>query len=159
MHPCDSHWWGRWRRGSSRKCFCFGCGLCRNRKPDCSFWRVLWYKTGNRIVIQVELAAIGLEFNDKTQIYPISHGIDFLGFRTYVSESGKVIRQLRKQNRRNISRKIKHYGCLYAAGVLAEDEIKHRYNSWRAHASHGNCRGLIIKYDQQIKAIFKEIKT
>ena len=65
--------------------------------------------------MEAELAVIGLEFNDKTQIYPISHGIDFLGFRTYVSESGKVIRQLRKQNRRNISRKIKHYGCLYAA--------------------------------------------
>lgn len=109
--------------------------------------------------MEAELAAVGLEFNNKTQIYPISHGIDFLGFRTYVSESGKVIRQLRKQNRRNISRKIKHYGCLYAAGVLTEDEIRQRYNSWRAHASHGNCRGLIIKYDQQIKAIFKEKTT
>ena len=38
---------------------------------------------------------LGPEFNEKTQIVPISQGIDYLGFHFYLTETGKVIRRLR----------------------------------------------------------------
>ena len=43
--------------------------------------------------------SLGLELNEKTQIFPIRNGIDFLGFHTYLTESGKVIRKLRHSSK------------------------------------------------------------
>ena len=40
----------------------------------------------------------GLEFNSKTQIFPISQGVDFLGFHFYLTDTGKVIKRLRTSN-------------------------------------------------------------
>jgi hypothetical protein len=36
-----------------------------------------------------------IEFNEKTQIFPISQGVDFLGWHLYLTDTGKVIRRLR----------------------------------------------------------------
>lgn len=36
-----------------------------------------------------------LSFNEKTQIFPISQGADYLGFRFYLTDTGKVIKRLR----------------------------------------------------------------
>lgn len=115
--------------------------------PDKEFLKLL------RRDLEAELAVIGLELNNKTQIFPIRHGIDFLGFRTYASDSGKIIRQLRRQNKKNIARKIKHFGRDFRDGRLSAEKLRQRYDSWRAHAGHGNCRGLILKHDAEIKNI------
>ena len=40
--------------------------------------------------IKKYLVPLGLELNHKTAIFPLSQGIDFLGFRTYMTDSGKV---------------------------------------------------------------------
>ena len=40
--------------------------------------------------IRAFMASLGLELNEKTQIFPIRNGIDFLGFHTYLTEEGKV---------------------------------------------------------------------
>ena len=34
----------------------------------------------------------------KTQIFPISQGVDFLGFHFYLTDTGKVIKRLRTSN-------------------------------------------------------------
>lgn len=36
------------------------------------------------------LVPLGLELNHKTAVFPLSQGIDFLGFRTYMTDSGKA---------------------------------------------------------------------
>jgi len=59
--------------------------------------------------IEGYLKGIGLELNQKTQIFPLRHGIDFLGFHTYLTENGKVIRKLRR-GRKNKKRK-RRQGC------------------------------------------------
>lgn len=115
--------------------------------PDKEFLKLL------RRDLEAELAVIGLELNNKTQIFPIRHGIDFLGFRTYASDSGKIIRQLRRQNKKNIARKIKHFEQDFRDGRLSAEKLRQQYGSWRAHAGHGNCRGLILKHDTEIKNI------
>ena len=52
---------------------------------------------------------LNLEFNEKTQILPISEGVDFLGFRFYLTDTGKVIRRLRTSNKRRWKRRLKKY--------------------------------------------------
>lgn len=116
--------------------------------PDRDYLRLM------RRELEADLAAIGLSFNEKTQIFPIEHGIDFLGFRTYITSTGKVVRQLRKSSRKNMSRAIKRYQSDYISGVRTRDEIMQSYLSRRAHLERGNCRGLILKYDAEMKLIF-----
>ena len=46
-----------------------------------------------------------LEFNQKTQIIPLSQGVDYLGFHFYMTENGKVIRKLRASNKKRVKRR------------------------------------------------------
>lgn len=117
--------------------------------PDRDF---LKYARGE---IEAGLSKIGLSLNNKTQIFPIQHGIDFLGFRTYMTDTGKVIRKVREQSRRGMGRRLRHFQDLYLAGVMTEEEIRMHYQCWRAHAEHGNSRGLILRYDAKVEKIFK----
>ncbi|MDR0221674.1 MAG: RNA-directed DNA polymerase, partial [Lachnospiraceae bacterium] len=41
-----------------------------------------------------------LEMNEKTQIFPVKNGVEYLGWRFYLTESGKAVRKLRTANKR-----------------------------------------------------------
>lgn len=48
-----------------------------------------------------------LKFNKKTQITTIKNGVDYLGFRFYLTSTGKVIRRLRTSSKRRWKRRLK----------------------------------------------------
>ena len=79
-----------------------------------------------------------LSFNEKTQIFPISQGVDFLGFRFYLTESGKVIRRLRTSSKRRWKRRLKKFKEDYRNGTVTFDEIKRSLASYFGHLSHGH---------------------
>lgn len=106
--------------------------------------------------IQDYLGEFGLELNGKTQIFPIKNGIDFLGFHTYITDTGKVICKLRKRSKDNMRRKMKKFAEEYKAGIRSIEQIRAIYISWRAHASYGNTRYLIQKMDALYKTLFEE---
>ncbi len=43
-----------------------------------------------------------LKTNCKTQIFPIKNGVDYLGFHFYMTDTGKVIRKVRRQTKKKI---------------------------------------------------------
>ena len=57
--------------------------------------------------IEAFVQARGLSLNAKTNIFPLKHGVDFLGFHTYLTESGAVIRKVRRRSKNNMKRKLK----------------------------------------------------
>ena len=59
--------------------------------------------------IKEYIKELGLELNNKTAIFPLKNGIDFLGFHTYLTNSGKVIMKLRRANVKKIKRKVKKW--------------------------------------------------
>ena len=79
-----------------------------------------------------------LEFNQKTQIVPISEGVDFLGFRFYLTDTGKVIRRLRTSNKRRWKRRLKKYKEEYRVRAKSYDEIKRSIASYNGHLAHGH---------------------
>ncbi len=90
-----------------------------------------------------ELAAqLKLEFNDKTQIFPISQGVDFLGFRFYLTDTGKVIRRLRTSNKRRWKRRLKKFKADYGNGEKTTKDIQRSIVSYRGHLSHGHTYNL-----------------
>ena len=79
-----------------------------------------------------------LEFNQKTQIFPISQGVDFLGWHFYLTESGKVIRKLRTSNKKRFKRRLKAFQKQYADGTKTLNEITQSLNSYQGHLKHGH---------------------
>lgn len=79
-----------------------------------------------------------LEFNKKTQIFPISQGVDFLGFRFYLTGSGKIIRRLRTSNKKRWKRRLRKFKEAYRTGEKTLDDIMLSMKSYRGHLSHGH---------------------
>ena len=59
--------------------------------------------------IERYVARLGLKLNNKTNIFPLRNGIDFLGFHSYLTDSGKVIRKVRRASKSNEQRKLKKH--------------------------------------------------
>ena len=79
-----------------------------------------------------------LEFNQKTQIFPIAQGADILGWHFYLTDTGKVIRKLRTSNKKRFKRRLKAFRKQYAEGTKALGEITQSLNSYQGHLKHGH---------------------
>lgn len=79
-----------------------------------------------------------LSFNQKTQIFPIRNGADYLGFHIYITETGKVIRKVRQSTKRKYKRKLSYMKRAYADGKITLEEIRPSVVSYHSHLSHGN---------------------
>jgi len=79
--------------------------------------------------------------------------VNYLGFHTYVTEGGKVVRRLKNQNKRNAQKRFVRMAKLVKEGKLSEQKFRTSYNAWKNHISHGNCCGLGKSMDEKINAI------
>lgn len=86
-----------------------------------------------------------LELNNKTQIFNIKDGIDFLGFRHILTENGKVIKLLRGQAKLKLKRNMKILSKLKESNSVDEDYINVRLTAFYAHICHSNARSLYRK--------------
>jgi hypothetical protein len=96
-----------------------------------------------------------LTLNNKTEIVPIRKGIRFLGFHTYITEDGKIIRKLTGDNKRQIKKKLRKNAKLVNEGKMTREKFDEKYNSWKNHASHGNCYKLICSMDSFVESLFE----
>lgn len=48
--------------------------------------------------IRTIVGGLGLELNNKTAIFPLRNGIDFLGFHAYLTDTGAVVQRLRRDS-------------------------------------------------------------
>lgn len=110
-------------------------------------------------VITTHLTTLELTLNSKTQIFPFKNGVSFLGFHTYITSDGKVIRKLKNQNKRNAQRKYLRMAKLVVAGKLPIDKFNASYIAWKNHISHGNCYKLAKSMDIKIENILKELNN
>ncbi len=101
-------------------------------------------------VIQNYIHSLKLTLNGKTQIIPFKNGINFLGFHTYVTKDGKAIRKLKGENKRKIKKRLLKNSELVKSGRMTKEKFYESYNSWRNHASHGNCVKLIHQMDNYV---------
>ena len=101
-------------------------------------------------VIQNYIHSLKLTLNGKTQIILFKNGINFLGFHTYVTRDGKAIRKLKGENKRKIKKRLLNNSELVKSGRMTKEKFYESYNSWRNHASHGNCVKLIHQMDNYV---------
>lgn len=108
--------------------------------------------------IAAHLKGLCLSLNSKTEIVPISKGIKFLGFHTYLTNNGKIIRKLNGLNKRQAKKRFCKYAKLVAQGRMERSKFDEIYASWKNHISHGNCFKLSIDMDRYIDHLFNEDK-
>ena len=104
-------------------------------------------------VITEHLKTLDLTLNSKTQIFPFKNGVNYLGFHTYITDTGKVIRKLKNQNKRNAQKKFVKMAKLVSDGKLPIEKFNASYSAWKNHISHGNCYKLGKVMDEKIKQI------
>ena len=102
---------------------------------------------------------MGMELNQKTQIFPLKNGIDFLGFHIYLTETGKTIWKLRRRSKSNMRRKLNKFRKLLDRGQITKESVQQSYQSWRGHALRGNCHHLVMEMDELYNTLFKEDET
>lgn len=104
------------------------------------------------------LDKLKLTLNSKTEIVPMSKGIRFLGFHTYLTEDGKIIRKLTGDSKRQEKKRLNKNAALVKAGEMTREKFNESYLSWKNHASHGNCFKLICEMDKYVDELFGEKK-
>lgn len=83
-------------------------------------------------------AELDLSFNEKTEIFPIKNGVDYLGWHFYITDTGKVIRKVKQSTKVKYRRKLRYFRKAYAEGETNLDEIKQVLSSYRSHLSFGH---------------------
>lgn len=96
--------------------------------------------------IQSELASRGLELNRKTVVFPLSKGIDFLGYRHFPD-----FRLLRKRNISKTRRKFRKLTSLFKRGEIDFTRVDQSVQSFIGHAKWANSY-------QARKRVLEEIK-
>lgn len=102
--------------------------------PDKNFLRQCLHKMQELLQTQFLL-----KFNEKTQIFPIRCGVEYLGFRFSLTNTGKVIRRLKKGTKLRFKRKLKQMQEEYRTGSKPWEEIKQVLCSYRGYFAKGHC--------------------
>ena len=107
--------------------------------------------------ITINIESLGLKLNaKKTQIFPLKQGINFLGFKFKLTDTGKVIRLLLKENIKIRKRKLRKYKSLVDEGKMTREKADECYKAWKAHANKGNSYNLLKRMDEYYANLWKE---
>jgi hypothetical protein len=101
--------------------------------------------------IQLMVEELGLKLNDKTQLFPLKNGVTYLGFRFKVTESGKIVRTVKKQTKRRMRWRVKLLKKAYMDGIIDSDRVLMSYSAMYGHLCHSHG----YKLD---KEIFKKLQ-
>lgn len=105
--------------------------------------------------IRTYLQTLKFEVNPKkTKAYPISKGIEFLGFKFTLTDTGKVLMQIRPDNVKRQRKKLFRLVHKCLRGELPRPSVDESYRAWRTHASKGNNFKLIQRMDRYYKDLW-----
>ncbi len=86
--------------------------------------------------IENRLARLRLTLH-QPQVYPVTNGLPFLGFRIYPTH-----RRLKRRRGIAFQRRFRHLYHLYQSGEMPRSRLDASARSWAAHASWGDTWGL-----------------
>lgn len=78
-----------------------------------------------------------LELNSKTNIFPLSQGVNYLGYRIFPTHM-----LLREKSKKKMKRKMKAFQEKYKNGQITLEQITRSVVSWKGHAKHASTYNL-----------------
>ena len=108
-------------------------------------------------VIEEKIKEKGLKLNrKKTQIFPLTQSVKFLGFRFKLTETGKVLMLVLRNKITHERKKLRRLVNKAKRGEISRQKVDECYKSWKAHASKGNSYNLIKSMDRYYKSLWEE---
>lgn len=80
----------------------------------------------------------GLTFNEKTQIFPLKNGVEYLGFRFALSDTGAVVRRVKTSSKLRYKRRLRRYQALYREGRIEAADVRQSLAGFHGHLKHGD---------------------
>lgn len=131
--------------------------LQRKAMASCRALNTLIDVSAERFSLEKKAEELGLQLNEKkTKIVPITTGINFLGFRFYMTSTGKVVVRLKAKNKNRRRRKLRKQKKLLLQGKIRMEDIQQSYDSWKAHAKRGNTYYMLRDMDKYFYGLFKD---
>ncbi len=87
-----------------------------------------------------------LLLNSKTQIIPIKNGVTFLGFRIILTETGKILKYVKRQTKTRFKNKFKFLSKNYTERKMSYEDVRQVVMSYKGYLLYGNCYKLFSKY-------------
>ena len=84
------------------------------------------------------------ELNNKTRIYNISEGIEFLGYK-YILKNNKIIVKLRNITKKNFKKSIRMLKLLKDYNYIDNNKYKLLLSGYKGVLSKGNCNNLYYR--------------
>lgn len=110
-----------------------------------------------RAEIEKKTAELGLTLNrDKTKIVPLSVGINFLGFHTYVTDTGKIVQRIRSKSKSRLRQRLRKFKKKVEAGEMTYKAARESYQSTRAHFERGDTYYLVQEMDCYFYDLFSD---
>ncbi len=88
------------------------------------------------------IQAQNVEVNPKSGYFPVSRGIEFLGWRFFYSKNGQIIQKVKNQSKQRMFRKMKFQRFLVGCGQKSEKDLMCSLASYRGHLLRGNGWGV-----------------
>jgi len=79
-----------------------------------------------------------LRLNPKTNIFPVKHGVEFLGWKFFLLQNGKIKRQLKLQSKKRYKKAMGTLMTDYARGTKDLHKVKQILASHHGHLIHGH---------------------
>lgn len=101
-----------------------------------------------KLQIEKYLNDLKFEVNQKkTRIFSIKNGVEFLGFRFNLTDTGKVLMQIKPSNVKTERKKLYRLVKKCNRGEMPRSSVDASYQAWRTHAEKGNSFKLIQRMD------------
>ena len=110
--------------------------------------------------IEGRITQRGLKLNtNKTKIVSLQAGINFLGFHTYMTKSGKVVMRIKAKSKSRERQKLRKHKKKLLAGEMTMAAVREGYQSWKAHAERGNTYYVLQEMDCYFYGLFYDYIT
>lgn len=108
--------------------------------------------------IKSMLADLGLSVSQKkTHITPLSKGFMFLGFKWNISKTGKIYLNINPKTVKHERKKLYRLISKAKRGYITREKAEECYQSWKAHAEHGNSYLLLKRLDKYCEELWRTL--
>ena len=108
--------------------------------------------------IKSMLDDLGLSVSQKkTHITPLSKGFMFLGFKWNISETGKIYLNIDPKTVKHERKKLYRLVSKAKRGEITKEKVEECYQSWKAHAEHGDSYLLLKRLDRYYEELWRTL--
>jgi len=103
--------------------------------------------------INGQMDRLKLDLNEKTGIFPLRNGLNFLGFHTYLTETGGTVQKLRRDSVQRMKARIRKWRYEAQQETLDREHARLSWEAWDAHAARGDTFNLRKEIAAQVSEV------